>query len=140
MSTVTSTSPDVTVGVPGPGWRRHCRGNGLGGCAGRRSHDRRRGCLAGRRSPAGRARQDRPRQLRADHLRRRFIGGVLVALLNRRSCAPRQRFFQVTIGLTVLSLLVPAAFADTGASKIALVGLHLIAAAIIVPVLAGHAD
>jgi peptidoglycan/LPS O-acetylase OafA/YrhL len=68
------------------------------------------------------------------------IGGVLVALLNRRSCAPRQRFFQVTIGLTVLSLLVPAAFADTGASKIALVGLHLIAAAIIVPVLAGHAD
>jgi peptidoglycan/LPS O-acetylase OafA/YrhL len=68
------------------------------------------------------------------------IGGVLVALLNRRSCAPRQRFFQLTIGLTVLSLLVPAAFADTGASKIALVGLHLIAAAIIVPVLAGHAD
>ncbi len=67
------------------------------------------------------------------------IGGLLVALLNRRSCAPRQRFFQVTIGLTVLSLLVPAAFADTSASKIALVGLHLVAAAIIVPVLARHA-
>ncbi len=68
------------------------------------------------------------------------IGGLLVAVLNRRSSAPRQRFFQVTIGLTVLSLLVPAAFADTGASKIALVGLHLIAAAVIVPMLAGHTD
>jgi hypothetical protein len=40
----------------------------------------------------------------------------------------------------VLSLLVPSALAGTGASKIALVGLHLVAAAIIVPVLAGHAD
>jgi hypothetical protein len=68
------------------------------------------------------------------------IGGVLVAWLNRRSAAPRKRFFQVTIGLTVLSLLVPVVFADTGASKIALVGLHLVAAAIIVPVLARYAD
>jgi hypothetical protein len=68
------------------------------------------------------------------------IGGALVAWLNRHSAAPRQRFFQVTIGLTVLSLLVPSALAGTGASKIALVGLHLVAAAIIVPVLAGHAD
>ena len=33
-----------------------------------------------------------------------------------------------------------AAFADTTASKVALVGLHLVAAAIIVPVLARHAD
>jgi hypothetical protein len=68
------------------------------------------------------------------------IGGVLVAVLNRRSNGPRQRFFQITIGTTVLSLVVPASFAGTGASKIALVGLHLVAAAIIVPVLAGHAD
>jgi hypothetical protein len=68
------------------------------------------------------------------------IAGVLLGWLNRRSAAPRQRFFQITIGLTVPSLLVPAAFADTTASKIALVGLHLIAAAIIIPVLARHAD
>jgi hypothetical protein len=34
----------------------------------------------------------------------------------------------------------PAAFADTTASKIALAGLHLVAAASIVPVLAPHAD
>lgn len=68
------------------------------------------------------------------------IAGVLVALLNRRSSGPRQRFFQVTIGLTALSLVVPAVLAESRASKIALVGLHLIAAAIILPLLAGHAD
>lgn len=68
------------------------------------------------------------------------IGGVLVAVLNRRSCAPRQRFVQVTAGLVALSCVAPAAYADTTASKIALVGLHLVAAAIIVPVLARRAD
>jgi hypothetical protein len=68
------------------------------------------------------------------------IGGVLVAVLNQRSSAPRRRFFQTTTGLAALSLLAPAAFADTTASRIALVGLHLVAAAIIVPVLARHAQ
>jgi hypothetical protein len=68
------------------------------------------------------------------------IGGVLLALLNRRSSTPRQRFVQITTGLTAFSCALPAAFADTTASKVALVGLHLVAAAIIVPVLARHAD
>jgi hypothetical protein len=68
------------------------------------------------------------------------IGGVLVALLKRRSVAPRRRFFQITSGLTALSCVAPAAFADATASKIALVALHLVAAAIIVPVLARRAD
>ena len=67
------------------------------------------------------------------------IGGVLLALLNRRSSAPRRRFVQITTGLTAISCALPAAFADTTASKVALVGLHLVAAAIIVPVLARHA-
>jgi hypothetical protein len=67
-------------------------------------------------------------------------GGVLLAVLIRRVCAPRQRFVQSTAGLTALSCAVPAAFADTIASKIALVALHLLAAAIIVPILARHAD
>jgi len=66
------------------------------------------------------------------------IGGVLVALLNRRSSAPRRPFVQVTIGLTAISCVAPAAFADTTASRVALVGLHLVAAAIIVPALARH--
>ena len=68
------------------------------------------------------------------------IGGVLLAVLIRRSSAPRQRFVQVTAGLTALSCVAPAAFADTAASKIALVALHLLAAAIIVPVLARRAN
>jgi len=67
-------------------------------------------------------------------------GGVLLAVLIRRSRAPRQRFVRITAGLTVLSCAAPVAFADTTASKAALVVLHLVAAAIIVPVLARHAD
>ena len=67
-------------------------------------------------------------------------GGVLLAVLIRRSSAPRQRFVRITAGLTALSCVVPAAFADTTASKIALVGLHILAAAIIVPVLARRAN
>ena len=67
-------------------------------------------------------------------------GGVLVAVLIRRGSAARQRFIRITAGLTALSCAAPAAFADTTASKIALVALHLLAAGIIVPVLARHAD
>jgi hypothetical protein len=66
------------------------------------------------------------------------IGGVLVALFDRRSSAPRRQFVQVTIGLTAISCAAPAAFADTTASRVALVGLHLVVAAIIVPALARH--
>ena len=58
----------------------------------------------------------------------------------RRGSAARQRFIRITAGLTALSCAAPAAFADTTASKIALVALHLLAAGIIVPVLARHAD
>jgi len=68
------------------------------------------------------------------------LGGVLLAVLNRRSSAARQRFIRMTTGLVVLSCVAPAAFADTAAGKISLVALHLVAAAIIVPVLARHAD
>ena len=67
-------------------------------------------------------------------------GGVLLAVLIRRGSAARQRFIRITAGLTVLSCAAPATFADTTASKIALVALHLLAAGIIVPVLARHAD
>jgi hypothetical protein len=58
--------------------------------------------------------------------------------LVRRSSAPRQRFVWITAGLTALSCVLPLAFADTTASKIAFVVLHLLAAAIIVPVLARY--
>jgi peptidoglycan/LPS O-acetylase OafA/YrhL len=67
-------------------------------------------------------------------------GGVLLAMLIRRSFAARQRFVRITAGLAALSCAAPVAFADTTASKTALVVLHLLAAAIIIPVLARHAD
>lgn len=68
-----------------------------------------------------------------------LCGGVLLAVLIRRSSAPRQRFVRITAGLTALSCAVPAAFADTAPSKTALIGLHVLAATIIVPVLARRA-
>ena len=63
-------------------------------------------------------------------------GGVLMAVLTRRSPAPRRRFLQITAALTAISCAAPAAVGDTTASKITLAGLHLIAAAIIIPMLA----
>ena len=67
-------------------------------------------------------------------------GGALLAVLSGRSSAPRRWFLRITIGLTALSLAAPVAVADTAAGKAALVCLHLVAAAIIIPVLARHAD
>ena len=68
------------------------------------------------------------------------IGGVLLAVLNRRSAAPRRRFLQVTTALVVLSCVPSVALPPDAATKTALVALHLLAAAMIVPVLARHAD
>ena len=64
------------------------------------------------------------------------LGGLLVAFLNRRSLAPRHRFLQTVATLTALSCIPPLAYGDTLASRIGLVGTHLVAAAIIIPVLA----
>ena len=66
-------------------------------------------------------------------------GGVLLAVLARRAAAPRRGFVRVTAALTALSCALPAAFADTAASRVALVALHLLAAAIVIPVLARRA-
>jgi hypothetical protein len=68
------------------------------------------------------------------------IGGVFMALLKRFSTSPRRRFLELTIGLTALSCIVPTAFAQTTASRIALVALHVLAASIIVPVLVRQAN
>jgi hypothetical protein len=64
------------------------------------------------------------------------IGGVLVAIFNRCSSEPRQRFVQVAVVLTALSCVPSALLPDDAATTVALVALHLLAAAIIVPVLA----
>ena len=67
------------------------------------------------------------------------LGGLLVAVLNRRSTLPRRRFIQIAVALTALSCLAPAAGGDDAASKIGLIAIHLLAATIIAPVLARHA-
>ena len=66
------------------------------------------------------------------------LGGMLVAVLNQRSTPPRRRFIQIPVAFTALSCLAPAAGGDEVASKIGLIAIHLLAAAIIAPVLARH--
>ena len=67
------------------------------------------------------------------------IGGLLLAVLNRRSSAPRRRFLEITAVLTALSCVPSVVWPDDVATKVALVAVHLLAAAIIIPVLVRHA-
>ena len=67
------------------------------------------------------------------------IGGVVLAVFNRRSNDPSRRFAQTTIALTALSCVPSIALGDDIATKAMLAALHLVAAAIIVPALARHA-
>ena len=66
------------------------------------------------------------------------LGGLLVVVLNWRSPLPRRRFIQIAVVLAALSCLAPAAAGDDVSSKIGLIAIHLLAAAIIAPVLARH--
>jgi hypothetical protein len=68
------------------------------------------------------------------------IGGVLLAVLNRRSATPSRRFVQIAVTLTALSCVPSVAMSDDMATKVALVALHVLAAAIIVPVLLRRAN
>lgn len=65
-----------------------------------------------------------------------LLGIALAAVLARRSSAPRTWFVRVTVALTTLSL-VPDVIVDADlASRFTLGLTHLIAAAIVVPVIA----
>jgi peptidoglycan/LPS O-acetylase OafA/YrhL len=66
------------------------------------------------------------------------LGGLLVTVLNRRSAVPRQRFVQTTAALVALSCVAPIVYGDGVTSTLALIGTHLVAAAMIVPVLERH--
>jgi hypothetical protein len=68
------------------------------------------------------------------------IGGLLVAALNRRSSAPRRRFLAATVALTALSCVPSVVWPDDAATKVALVAVHVLAAAMIVPTLVRHAN
>ena len=67
------------------------------------------------------------------------LGGLLLAVLNRRSRAAGRRFLQASVALTVLSCVPSVTWPDDTATKVALVATHLVAAAIIIPALVRHA-
>jgi hypothetical protein len=68
-----------------------------------------------------------------------IIGGLLLAVTNRFSAHPRRRFIQITSVLTALSCVPSVALPPDAATKVALVALHVLAAAIVVPPLARRA-
>jgi peptidoglycan/LPS O-acetylase OafA/YrhL len=68
------------------------------------------------------------------------LGGLLAAVLKRRSTTPRRRFLQTTVALTALSCVPSVALPPDVATKLALVLTHVIAATIIVPALARQLD
>ena len=67
------------------------------------------------------------------------LGGILLVVTNRYAARPRRRFLQATVALTALSCIPSLAAPPDAASKTALVAAHVLAAAVVVPVLARHA-
>jgi len=64
------------------------------------------------------------------------VGVVVAAALLRWSARPSVRFVQTAVSLTAISLVPPFLSGANTATAIALVGLHLVAAAAVIPVLA----
>jgi hypothetical protein len=64
------------------------------------------------------------------------VGLVLAAALLRWSTRPAQRWVQVTVALTAVSLVPPVLTGAEAATVVTLVALHLVAAAIVIPTVA----
>lgn len=64
------------------------------------------------------------------------VGVVLAAAFLRWSARPADWFVRTAVALTAISLVPPFAFASGAATPAALVGLHLLAAAVMIPALA----
>ena len=67
-----------------------------------------------------------------------LVGVALAAALLRWSSHPEARFVRLAVGLTVLSLVPPVVWAGDAGTTVTLVLLHLVAAAVMVPALAGR--
>lgn len=65
-----------------------------------------------------------------------IIGVVIAAALLRWSARPAQRFLQTAVTLTAISLVPPFLSEADAATVTALVALHLVAAAVMIPALA----
>ena len=64
------------------------------------------------------------------------VGVVLAVALRRWSARPAERFVWTAVSLTAISLVPPFLVGANTATTVALVGLHLVAAAVMIPVLA----
>jgi hypothetical protein len=64
------------------------------------------------------------------------VGVVIAATLLRWSARPAERFVWTAVSLTLLSLVPPFLFGANTATIAALVGLHLVAATVVIPTLA----
>jgi hypothetical protein len=64
------------------------------------------------------------------------VGVVIAAALLRWSARPAEWFVRTTVSLTVLSLAAPPLSGADAATTVALIGLHLVAAAVMIPTVA----
>ena len=62
-----------------------------------------------------------------------LVGTVIAAALLRWSARPADRFLWTAVTLTVVSLVPPVLSGANAATTISLVGLHLVAAAVMIP-------
>ena len=67
-----------------------------------------------------------------------LMGVCLAAILGRKARRPRSTFVRTTVALTGLSYVPDLTFGFDGVSAATLIALHTIAAAIVVPTLAGR--
>lgn len=67
-----------------------------------------------------------------------LLGVALAAVLARTARRPRRTFLAITLVLTVLSFVPDLTFGFDGVSAATLIGLHVVAAAIVVPTLASR--
>jgi len=69
-----------------------------------------------------------------------LIGVLLGRVLSRRARRPRHTFTVTTVALTALSLVPDVLVDATAGSKVTLMLTHLVAAAIVIPVLAARVE
>jgi hypothetical protein len=67
------------------------------------------------------------------------VGGLILAALNRLTHSARRTFLGTAAALTTLSCIPSVAWPHDTGTKLALVALHLLAAAVVVPALARRA-
>jgi hypothetical protein len=68
------------------------------------------------------------------------IGVGLAAIIARKAAHPRQTWIRISVALVVLSFVPDATFGFDLPSALTLMGLHVLAAAIVIPTVASRLD